>query len=50
MTTAGVPDYAGYRFPAEVVSQAVWLPFHFPLSLWMVEEPLVARCIVVSHG
>src|SRR6478609_11509645 len=41
--------YAGYRFPPEVISQAVWLYFRFPLSLRMVEEMLAARGIVVSH-
>jgi putative transposase len=41
--------FAGYRFPAEVISQAVWLYFRFPLSLRMVEEMLAARGIVVSH-
>src|ERR671938_133048 len=41
--------YAGFRFPAEVISQAVWLYFRFPLSLRMVEEMLAARGIVVSH-
>ncbi len=41
--------YAGYRFPAEVISQAVWLYFRFPLSLRMVEEVLSAHGIVVSH-
>ncbi len=41
--------YAGYRFPAEVISQAVWLYFRVPLSLRMVEEMLAARGIVVSH-
>src|SRR3712207_6105003 len=39
----------GYRCPAEVISQAVWLYFRFPLSLRMVEEMLAARGIVVSH-
>jgi hypothetical protein len=24
----------GYRFPADVIQQAVWLYFRFPLSLW----------------
>src|SRR3712207_365859 len=43
------PLYAGYRFPAEVISQAVWLYFRFPLGLRMVEEMLAARGIVVSH-
>src|SRR3954452_21946691 len=41
--------YAGYRFPPEVISHAVWLYFRFPLSLRMVEEILAARGIVVSH-
>ena len=46
---AAKSPYAGYRFPAEVISQAVWLYFRFPLSLRMVEEMLAARGIVVSH-
>ena len=33
----------------EVISQAVWLYFRFPLSLRMVEEMLAARGIIVSH-
>ena len=41
--------YAGHRFPAEVISHAVWLYFRFPLGLRMVEEMLAARGIVVSH-
>ena len=49
MTTPCSPSYAGYRFPAEVISHAIWLYFRFPLSLRMVEEMLAARGIVVSH-
>jgi putative transposase len=41
--------YAGYRFPPEVISHAIWLYFRFPLSLRMVEEMLAARGIIVSH-
>ena len=41
--------YAGHRFPAEVISQAVWLHFRFSLGLRMVEEMLAARGIIVSH-
>lgn len=41
--------YRGRRFPAEVIGQAVWLYFRFPLSLRMVEDLLAARGIVVSH-
>src|SRR5690348_14109991 len=48
MTTAG-RRYAGYRFPAEIISHAVWLYFRFPLGLRMVEEMLTARGIIVSH-
>jgi putative transposase len=43
------PRYTRYRFPAEVISHAIWLYFRFPLSLRMVEEMLVARGIEVSH-
>ena len=49
MTTPACPSYAGYRFPAEIISHAVWLYFRFPLSLRMVDELLAARGITVSH-
>jgi putative transposase len=49
MTTARDPIYAGYRYPAEIISYAVWLYFRFPLSLRMVEEMLAARGISVTH-
>ncbi len=49
MTNVTPPSYSGYRFPATVISHAVWLYFRFPLSLRMVEEMLAARGIVVSH-
>ncbi len=49
MKTSAVPSYAGYRFPAEVISHAVWLYFRFPLSLRMVDELLAARGIIVSQ-
>src|SRR5829696_3084303 len=49
MTPAAKSPYAGYRFPAEVISHAVWLYFRFPLSLRMVEEMLAARGIEMSH-
>src|SRR5919112_936614 len=49
MTSAAKSPYAGYRFPGEVISHAVWLYFRFPLSLRMVEEMLAARGIIVSH-
>jgi putative transposase len=43
MKNAHLPRYARHRFPAEVVSYAIWLYFRFPLSLRMVEEMLAAR-------
>ena len=49
MTTLACPGYAGCRFPAEVISYAVWLCFRFPLSLRMVDGLLAARGSVVSH-
>ena len=49
MTTPVCPSYADHRFPAEVISHAVWLYFRFPLSLRMAEEMLAARGIIVSH-
>ncbi len=49
MTTSAVPSYAGYRFPAEIISHAVWLYFRFPLSLRMVDELLAVRGIIVSY-
>jgi putative transposase len=49
MTTAARARYSGYRFPAEIISHAVWLYFRFPLGLRMVEELLAARGIIVSH-
>ena len=36
MTFTAKSSYAGYRFPGEVISHAVWLYFRFPLSLRMV--------------
>ena len=49
MNTVRHPRYARHRFPAEVISHAIWLYFRFPLSLRMVEEMLAARGIEVSH-
>ena len=57
MTTAKVQhtdknaaiSYAGYRFPPELISYAVWLYFRFPLSFRMVEELLAARGIDVTY-
>jgi len=49
MTLPALPSDAGYRFPAEIISHAVWLYFRLPLSLRNVDEILAARGVVVSH-
>src|SRR3982750_303184 len=49
MTPAAKSPYAGYRFPGELISYAVWLYFRFPLSLRMVEEMLAACGIAVTY-
>ena len=49
MMTSARTRYAGYRFPSEIISHAVWRYFRFPLGLRMVEELLAARGIIVSH-
>ncbi|MCH0567567.1 MULTISPECIES: IS6 family transposase [unclassified Streptomyces] len=49
MEAGVVVSYKGSRFPAEVISHAVWLYHRFPLSYREVEEMLLARGITVSH-
>ena len=49
MNQARDPLYRRHRFPAEVISHAVWLYFRFPLSLRMVEDLLAARGVDVSY-
>ncbi|ANY84714.1 integrase (plasmid) [Microvirga ossetica] len=48
MTTTPNP-YRGFRFPAEIINQAVWLYHCFSLSLREVELILAARGVVVSY-
>ena len=44
-----LPSYRGYRFPAEIISHAVWLYHHFCLSFRDVEDLLAQRGITVSY-
>lgn len=44
-----VPSYRNHRYPAEVISHAVWLYHRFPLSFREVEELLLERGIIVSY-
>jgi putative transposase len=48
-TNTTAPDYKGFRFPAEIISHAVWLSFRFSLSYRDVEELLAQRGIVVTY-
>jgi len=38
--------YAGYRYPAQIISHAVWLYHRFTLSFRDTEELLAARSVV----
>jgi putative transposase len=48
-----MPDHPGHfhrhRFPADIISHAVWLYYRFPLSHRDVEELLAERGITVSY-
>ncbi len=41
--------FKGHRFPAEIISYAVWTYYRFPMSLRDVEDLLAARGVVVSY-
>jgi len=41
-------SYSGYRFPPEIIQQAIWLYLRFALSFRDVEDLLAERGIVVS--
>lgn len=41
--------YHRHRFPAEIIAEAVWLYYRFPLSFRMVEDMLAYRGIIVTH-
>lgn len=41
--------YAGYRYPAQIISHTVWLYVRFTLSYRDVEEMLAARSIIVTY-
>jgi putative transposase len=47
--TSEPATYPGYRFPAEIISYAVWLYHVFGLSFREVELLLAERGITVSH-
>jgi len=41
--------YAGYRYPAQIISHTVWLYHRFTLSFRDIEELLAARGVVVTY-
>jgi putative transposase len=41
-------NYSGYRFPPEIIQQAIWLYLRFTLSLRDVEDLLAERGVAVS--
>ena len=42
-------SYRSYRFPSEIIQQAIWLYLRFTLSLRDVEDLLAERGIMVSY-
>ena len=42
-------NYAGHRFPPEIIQQAIWLYLRFTLSFRDVEDLLAERGILVSY-
>ena len=42
-------SYSGYRFPPEIIQQAIWLYLRFTLSLRDVEDLLAERGVAMSY-
>src|SRR5665213_1725470 len=42
-------SYSGYRFPPEIIHQAIWLYLRFTLSFRDVEDLLAERGITISY-
>src|SRR5271165_6003932 len=42
-------SYSGYRFPPEIIHQAIWLYLRFRLSFRDVEDLLAERGIAISY-
>jgi putative transposase len=42
-------SYSGYRFPPEIIHQAIWLCLRFTLSSRDVEDLLAERGIAVNY-
>jgi len=48
-TPPATTKYKNHRFPAEIISHAVWLYFRFCLSFRDVEELLFERGVIVTY-
>jgi len=44
-----LPDYAGHRFPPDVIQRAVWMYLRLTLSYRDVEDLLAERGVEVSY-
>jgi putative transposase len=49
MDSPSINRYKNHRFPAEIISHAVWLYFRFCLSYRDVEELLFSRGVIVTY-
>ena len=49
MNTTTAPSYKGFRFPAEIISHAIWLSYRFSLRYRDVEELLAERGVSVTY-
>ncbi len=49
MNSTTPSSYKGFRFPAEIISHAIWLYYRFSLSYRDVEELLAERGVVVTY-
>ena len=47
--TSQPPSYRGYRFPAEIISHAVWVYHRFGVSFRDVEDLLAERGVTVTY-
>ncbi|MDP7690361.1 MAG: IS6 family transposase [Vicinamibacterales bacterium] len=47
--TSQPSSYRGYRFPADIISHAVWLYYRFGLSFRDVEDLLAERGVTVTY-
>src|SRR3954454_16664486 len=49
MKETKTPNYAGHRFPPEIIAHTVWLYFRFALSYRDVEELLAERGVILTY-